>query len=324
MKKEIIAFISGAVIVGAIWAGMTIFSNKADAPVTDIPGNTTTTATVTDQPHLLKKSVSDVYSATPDKNFPGLKLYNTDFLIPLNRLQITKYFVFDDPKANYGSGGHPMWNFIFSVEEKAKRHYFLAHGAIGYSVGQFTYLGEDITVEKIKESGDGYQIIIYKDKNGKQGGEVVPLQRILPEEPAVTRGIAQELSLDPLLKYAEKCDPFVWEMTAEELWKRLQQAVRENDGMTIAKMITFPMHFKGETIYTRAEFVAKFDEIFFPEYKAAVLKLDASEIWYSWRGACMPDNCSWLRHAQNKTSEAGPLELNPEEWKRMNIKKKGK
>ena len=56
------------------------------------------------QPNLLQKPLTDVYSAVSDKNFPGLKLYNTAFLIPWNRTEITEYAVFDDPKADYGSG----------------------------------------------------------------------------------------------------------------------------------------------------------------------------------------------------------------------------
>ncbi len=131
-------------------------------------------------------------------------------------------------------------------------------------------------------------------------------------EPTEDTGVAQDIELDSLLKYAERCDPFVWEMTAEEMWKLLQKSLRKNDKMTIAKMITFPMEFGGEHIYTRAEFVKRFDEIFFPEYKAFVLKSDASEIWYSWRGAGLPDNCSWCTQASK--SEAGPLSLYPERW----------
>ena len=38
-------------------------------------------------------------------------------------------------------------------------------------------------------------------------------------------------------------------MTAEGLWKLLQKSLRENDKMTIVKMITFPMEFAGELNY---------------------------------------------------------------------------
>ena len=41
----------------------------------------------------------------------------------------------------------------------------------------------------------------------------------------------------------------------------------------------------------------KFDEIFFTAYKDFVLKSNASEIWYSWRGAGLPDRCSWCTSA---------------------------
>ena len=76
----------------------------------------------------IKADNTDVYSVIADKNFPGLKLYDTDFLIPWNRTEITEYVVFDGHKADYGSGNAPISAFMFRVEEKGKHHYFMTAG----------------------------------------------------------------------------------------------------------------------------------------------------------------------------------------------------
>lgn len=308
MKKELISFAVGAGIVGCVWTGTAFIKceSKAAAPEA-VPQN------IAAQPNLRKKLLPDVYSAIPDKNFPGLKLYNTDFLIPWNRTVITEYAVFDDPKADYGSGNAPMSAFMFRVEEKGKSHYFMTAGMQWHEIAKLVYLGENIEIEKVEPAGNGYLMATYKDPKGRIGRGFVPISHWVGVEPTKDIGVAQNIQLDPLLKYAEMCDPFVWKMTAEELWKLLQKSLRENDKMMIAKMITFPMEFKGETIYTRAEFVEKFDEIFFPAYKEFVLKSNTSEIWYSWRGAGLPDNCSWCTSA-SKGGEAGPISLYPERW----------
>ena len=123
MKKELISFAVGAGIVGCVWTGTAFIKceSKAAAPEA-VPKN------IAAQPNLRKKLLPDVYSAMPDKNFPGLKLYNTDFLIPWNRTVITEYAVFDDPKADYGSGNAPMSAFMFEITEKGKSHYFMTAG----------------------------------------------------------------------------------------------------------------------------------------------------------------------------------------------------
>ena len=312
-----ISFAIGAGIVGCIWTGTAFIREKSEISpdVTPAPAAVSATmpASATQYPNRLRKPLSDAYSAIPDRNFPGIKLYDTDFLIPWNRTVITEYAVFDDPKDNYGSGNAPMSAFMFRVEEKGKSHYFMTAGMQWREIAKLVYLGENIKIEKVEPAGNGYLMATYKDPKGRIGRGFVPISHWVGVEPTKDTGVAQNIQLDPLLKYAEMCDPFVWKMTAEELWKLLQKSLRENDKMTIAKMITFPMEFKGETIYTRAEFVEKFDEIFFPAYKEFVLKSDTSEIWYSWRGAGLPDNCSWCTSA-SKGGEAGPISLYPERW----------
>ena len=317
MKKEIISFAIGAGIVGCIWVG-TAFIKCESKPVTTEPVQ----KNIAEQPNLGKKPLIDVYSAMPDKNFPGLKVYDTDFLIPWNRTVITEYAVFDDPKADYGNANAPMSAFIFRITEKGNSHYFMTAGRQGFKISNLVYLGENIKIEKDEGAGNGYWMATYKDSKGRIGRGVVPISFITGSEPDEAPGVAQDIQLDSLLKYAEKCDPFVWEINARQLWTLLQQSLRKNDKMTIAKMITFPMEFKEERIYTRAEFVERFDEIFYPEYKEFVLKSDAAEIWFSGRGAMMPDRCSWLSDkCISETDKAGPLLLRPDLWLKLGLKK---
>ena len=314
MKKEIVSFVIGAGVVGGIWAGTAlnkVQSEKSPAVIPAAVPETMPTA-AEQQPNLRKKLLTDVYSAKTDKNFPGLKLYDTDFLIPWNRTEITEYAVFDDPKANYGSGNAPMSAFMFRVEEKGKHHYFMTAGKQWDTISTLVYLGENINIEKVEPAGNGYIMATYKDTQKRIGRAFVPISYMTGGYPTDDIGVAQEIELDSLLKYSERCDPFVWKITPEQLWKLLQESLRKNDKMTIAKMITFPMDHRGERIYTRAEFVEKFDEIFYPEYKEFVLKSNASEIWYSWRGAGLPDNCSWC--TSGSKGVAGPLSLYPDRW----------
>lgn len=310
MKRELISFVIGAGIVGCIWAGTAIRGTR-----TEEKDNIKIESYL--RPNSLKKVLPDIYSAENNKNYPGMKLYNTDFLIPLNRLEFTEYGFFDDPKEDYGSGNAPMSAVLFRIREKGKYHYFMSAGRQWGEMSKIVYLGENIDIEKVKHAGNGYVMATYKDGKGRNGNAFVPVSYITGSAPTDNIGVAQNIEFDPLLKYAESCDPFVHKMTAEQLWERLKQALRENDKMTIAKMISFPMDFGGERIYTRAEFADRFDEIFYPEYKAAVLKMSASKIWYSWRGAGLPDNCSWCRDAV-KGKSAGPLTLNSEWWRGLN------
>ena len=204
MKKEIISFVIGAGIVGSIWAG-TAFIKCESKPVTK---------NIAEQPNLGKKPLIDVYSAISDKNFPGLKLYNTDFLIPWNRTVITKYAVFDDPNKDYGNSEAPMSAFIFRITEKGNSHYFMTAGRQGFKISKLVYLGENIKIEKFEGAGNGYLMATYKDSKGRIGRGVVPISCVPGSEPDEAPGVAQDIQLDSLLKYAEKCDPFVWEINA--------------------------------------------------------------------------------------------------------------
>jgi hypothetical protein len=202
MKNEIISFIIGAALVGGIWAGTTLFKGKTENSPAVAPA--AAPAAPVEKPNLLKKPLSDVYSSMPEKNFAGLKLYSTDFLIPWNRTEITEYAVFNDPKGDYGSANAPMSAFMFRVEEKGKYHYFMTAGKQWGEISQLVYLGENIDVEKVEPAGNGYLLATYKDDKGRIGRGFVTTSYIVGSEPVKDTGIAQKILLNPLLKYAGK------------------------------------------------------------------------------------------------------------------------
>lgn len=300
MKRELISAAVGAGLVGAVWAGSTYAEHgKETHPEPQVSAR---------YPGKMRRTIANAHSARAQGRFPGLALRSNDFLIPLNRLLVTQHVYFDDPDEFYGSGGHPMYALLFGISEGDKVHYFLTSGREEHEIGDLVYLGEDIEVDKIGPEGNGWWMATYKDRHGLTGKGVVALQTILGEEPVRDFGIAQPILLDPLAEYADECDPFVWTINAEEFWKRYQQAVRENDKMTLAKMHTFPIGGRFGTIYTRAEFVEQYDRICNREWRDWILNGCSSEkIWYSWRGAHLPDG-EWLRNACGPNDPAGPLE----------------
>ena len=133
MEKEIVSFVIGAGVVGCVWLGTTFCKSKPAVVSTPVA---TAQKNAVKQLNSLKKPLTGVYSAKADKNFPGLKLYDTDFLIPWNRTVITEYAVFDDPKANYGSGNSLMSVFMFKIAEKGKSLYFMTAGRQGGGISK--------------------------------------------------------------------------------------------------------------------------------------------------------------------------------------------
>lgn len=308
MKKELISAVIGAGIVGVIWAYSAHLKCGQEKTVQE--GALSQSESVVDKQHpgKMKKRLEGIYSTLPDKEFPGLKLYSTDFLIPLNRLYITRHIYVDDPDGFYGSGGRPMCACVFGVQEKGDTHYFLAGADQDGEAGPFVYLGLNIDIEKVEPAGNGYWLVTYKDKQGRVGRGYVPIQGIVGADPVSDMGIAQPLSMNPLAKYAEDCDHFVWEMNARQLWDTYLKAIREDDRMTVAKMHRFPIERNGINIYTRTEFLEQYDNIYTPSERDSLLNdYDPEDIMYSWRGARLP-NGIWLINAYDKNAPAGPLE----------------
>ena len=307
MRREIVSALIGAGVVCLIWAGSSLCSRgAAPAPAPESPEGL---PAVTDFPGRLKQPVNHVYSAGREEGFPGLRLYNTDFLVPLNRLTVTGHAVFDDPAGDYGSGGMPMYAFLFRIEDKGGDSYFLTAGQQWRPVSELVYLGKDIAIEKVAPAGNGFLLAVYKDKQGRTGKGFVSISTIPGSDPVPDPGIARRIDLDPLMKYAEKCDPFVYKINAEQFWELYRKAIRENDRNTIARMVDLPCEVNGERIYTRAEFLERFDEILPEKARKEILRYDKSaRIMYSWRGAMLPDG-SWLRNAAGKNDPAGPLSL---------------
>ena len=307
-KKNLISAFAGACTVGLIWI-ISAFFVKPAAPDAGAEPPPEAAAEKVTTPVITKEEIKNAYSSLPMQRFAGLKLYQNDFLIPVNRMHITNYFVFDDPKDDYGSGNMPMYAFVFYINEKNNYHYFMIAGAQNKSTGELIYLGQDISVDKFEHVGNGYIMVSYHDSQKRAGKGIAAVSYICGSKPKDDPGISQSIELDPFLNTAEKCDPFVWKITASALWKLLRRSVKANDKLTIAKMISFPLTYKGEKIYTRAEFIENFDKILDDESKNAILNAkDDDRIFYSWRGAMLP-NSSWLQNAPSAKDPAGPLSL---------------
>lgn len=300
MKRELISLLIGAGAMGLIWAGSAYFGGNGTAPAPEAP--------VSGHPGKSRTRITGVYSALANKNFPGLVLRSNDFLVPLNRLFVTQHVLIDDPNDFYGSGGSPMYALLFGIGEGSKTHYFLTSGRQDREIDELVYLGEDIDIEKVAPEGNGYWMATYKDGRGRIGRGIVAIQALVGREPEKDPGIAQSIPLDPLAKLADDCDPLVWKINAEEFWRIYRKAVSENDRETVAKLYRFPVGGRFGTIYTRAEFVEKYDQIYDGKTRDWILNgCKDNKIWYSWRGAQLPDG-EWLRNACGPNEPAGPLE----------------
>lgn len=293
-QREIIAAAAGAAVMGIIWGITALVSTDPAAPATPPQEPQTQAAAAPAAPaetagaDALRKPVS-AYSSETNGNFPGLKLYDTDFLVPLNRLAFTRHVMVDDPDENYGSGNAPMVAFLFRIFDKGEKcHYFLASGPLRRSISSVVYLGENIDDLEVKVAGNGYWLATYKDKNGKSGSAFVPISYICGSDPVDDMGVAVRIGMDPLLKLCDQEDPIYHEMNAGKLFLTLQKAIREDDRETIAKMIRFPADTHLDRIYTRKQFLENFDRFFPPATREKILQGKPEDIMYSWRGALLP------------------------------------
>ncbi len=110
------------------------------------------------------------FSEMPQGTFPGLKLRETDFLVPLNRLMFTGYAEIDDPKDDYGTAGLPGNVMVFRIAEDGDVHSFVLFGVQERTAGEsgeLKYLGKNIVIEKAECGDDGAFQVIYKSDDGR-------------------------------------------------------------------------------------------------------------------------------------------------------------
>ncbi len=231
------------------------------------------------------------FSSQPQGRYPGIKLYNTDFLVPLNRMTLTKYVYFDDPDGFYGSGNAPGFGFLFIIEEKGKRQYFLTSALQGKTVWDLVYLGENIDIEK-GESINGFYVVSYKNRNGQKGDACVTTSRITARCPVEDPGVAQELVMDLRKSLVRPWDTEPFEGDLPRFFYLLQDAVRKNDKAALAGMISFPICINNWTYYTREEFIEDYDQIFDATRRQVILDSTFDDVHCGstgdWEGARIP------------------------------------
>jgi hypothetical protein len=231
------------------------------------------------------------FSSQPQGRYPGIKLYNTDFLVPLNRITLTRYAFFDDPDGFYGSGGAPCMGGMFIIEEKGKRQYFMTSAQQEQTVWDVVYLGEDIDIEKA-EMDAGFYVIDYKNRNGQKGNACVAAGRITGEYPVEDPGVAQKLEKDLRKSLVRPWDTEPFEGDLPRFFYLLQDAVRKNNKAALAGMVNFPITINDWTYYTREEFIEDYDQIFSAARRKAILDSTFDDVHCgssgAWEGAEIP------------------------------------
>ena len=137
------------------------------------------------------------FSSRPQGSFPGLAVYEGDFLIPLNRLILTS-FVSADPPDDGGDRGRnrPATALVFGIREGEIIKYFLVSGIQGTTNLGAKYLGTDIAVEAVGVAGSGYCTVEYTTpRDGLKHRSCVPRAYIVGSAPEFADDISQPLEL---------------------------------------------------------------------------------------------------------------------------------
>ena len=279
MKREIISGIVGAAIASVIWLTLGIQVDMDEEVI--LPQAELVKADVTDSSELvpvLDKNIQ--FSSVAQGNFPGLKLYNTDFLVPLNRVILTKYVYFDDPEEDYRTAGAPEFSFMFAVSEKGKDHYFLTSSFQGNLVNELVYLGENIDIKKVEDE-DGWHIFTYTDKNGKNGKTFIGGQGVGEPVKDEEKGISQSLVMDFRQNLVKPYDSEYFKGDFEQFFQKLQNAVKQDDKAAVAGMIEFPIVANHWKYYTREEFIENYDRIFHTDRKKKLLDSKLDDVFFS-------------------------------------------
>ena len=286
MRREILSAFLGAGVASLSWWGAGLLKDTASDKVSILE----TIPEPVEQVGILA-SGEVPFSSKPQGYFPGIKLYNTDFLIPLNRMTLTRYVCFDDPDESYGSGNAPCFGFLFIIEEKGKRQYFMTSAQQDKTVWDLVYLGENIDIEKA-ELDNGYYVVSYKNQNGQRGNGCVAVSRIVGNFPVEDPGVAQELEKDLRKSLVKPCDTAPFEGDLSRFFQIFQNAVRQDDKAALAGMINFPITINDWTYYTREEFIEDYDQIFSSARKKVILESTFDDVHCGstgeWEGASIP------------------------------------
>lgn len=136
-------------------------------------------------------------SSRPQGAFPGLAIYGSDFLIPLNRLILTSVVSAEPPDENGDRGrNRPATVLVFGIREGERTRYFLASGIRETLNLDVKYLGTDIALESAAVAGNGYCLIEYSTgHDGVKHQCAAPQCLIVGSPPETKNDISQPLKL---------------------------------------------------------------------------------------------------------------------------------
>ena len=188
MKRELISAMLGALAASTVWGGVFYWAKRHEATPVKAPAKTAASAN---------------YSSQPQGKFPGFKVYDFDFLIPLNRLILTQYVSVDPPDGDYGKEGRPSSAFVFGIQEKRGTKWFLASGIQDTSAIELRYLGENIIIDgTTTKKGNGYYTVKYwflKDKRKHES--CVSHAYVYGEPPKMENDVSESLNTDARKAY---------------------------------------------------------------------------------------------------------------------------
>ncbi|MBO4631251.1 MAG: hypothetical protein J5858_04940 [Lentisphaeria bacterium] len=282
MKRELISATLGALAASAVWCGIGLFAKQKNGIAATAP------------------LVTKVLSSQRQGRFPGLKLYDFDFLIPLNRLILTQYVSVDPPDGDYGKEGRPSSAFVFGIQEKNTSKWFLASGIQNDIRGfELRYLGENIIIDDTtSKKGNGYYTVKYQFlKSDRQHESCVSHASICGEPPKMENDVSESLVTDARKEYTGNLNWFR-NKSRNQMFLELQKAVAENDRRTVANFFSYPVTLKCQyptgvaswTYYTPDELVRDFDLIFTKGIIQEILNGSVKDIRkYRW-GYLLPGN----------------------------------
>ncbi len=236
-------------------------------------------------PQISRPADAAFFSEMAQGTFPGLKLRDTDFLVPLNRLVFTGYAEIDDPKGDYGTAGIPGNVMVFGIAEEGNIHSFMVWGTQERTVeehGELKYLGKNIVVEKAGRGEDGAYQVHYKDgETRKQNRCSMRAFYAGPcTEPDPDIGTAVKLTMDKRAHMTDKVNPrYFDDVSIETMFERFQEAVRRDDRKTVVEYFKYPIVVDNESYFTRKELLAFYDKLFTERRKEEILNGSAKDIF---------------------------------------------
>ena len=235
-------------------------------------------------------------------SFPGFRIADYEFAVPLPRLELTALASADDPDGFYGSGNAPVTALVFRVREGDEHHYFACSGVQGRPVIDFQYLGRNLDLRGWQPDGAGFLKVDFFRPGGVAASAWLAVSCITGSQPESAAG--EPLAVDRRRLAVQDYDrEFFENRTFDDFLTAFRELIRRDDREAIAGLIRFPVEISGREYFTRAEFIRDYPLIFTERRRAAILEAWLDDVSFSWRGAGMPGGLFL-----NATAEkAGPI-----------------